>query len=178
MKATLSGGAIEIEGPGPGIVAVDGQEAGVPYDLELAIAFDPARDRYLCSSMRATAREGGPPVTDTGLRSIRVGALIWDHVQTWAKVVNERTLVAPGTVKVTMGSLPFPRRLEPPPPGRRGRRQTQEDVDAAAVAYRIAQWCGEPPTKAVSDELRIPLGTARKLVARAKAAGSIPETTP
>jgi hypothetical protein len=168
MAAPFTGG--ELQGPTPfDLIVTD--EPDIPYNLALSIEY--RLGRYECTALSATPRDGGPAVTAAGLRAIPLGALVRQSVQGQVLLVRDRTSSAPGVTKLTMGALPVPRRPEPAP-GRRGRRQTQDDVDAAAFVYCVAQMCGEPPTKAVADELHIPLGTARKLVARAVAADLVP----
>jgi hypothetical protein len=166
MAAPVAGG--QFRGPGPFELEVV-REPGIPYDLTLSIAF--ASGRYRCTSLTALPRKGGPPITAAGLRSIPVGALVRRSVQDQVVLVRDKTSPAPGVTKLSLGSSPFPRPA--PEPGRR-RRHTRDDVEAAAVVYAVAQMCGEPPTKAVTDELGIPLGTARKLVARARESGLLP----
>jgi hypothetical protein len=51
------------------------------------------------------------------------------------------------------------------------RRQPGEDADVAAIVYAIARVCGKQPMKAVADDLHVPLGTARRLVAQARERG-------
>jgi hypothetical protein len=168
MATSIAGGWLR--GPGPfELEVVD--EPGIPYDLRLYVDVDSERRRYMCTSLTAVPRKGGPPITAGGLRSIPVGALVRRSVQGQVQVVDAQTAVAPGVTKLTIGRFPMPQRERTS--GKR-RRTRDEDVRAAAVAYVVAQMCGEPPTKAVMVDLELPLGTARKVVARAREAGLLP----
>jgi hypothetical protein len=139
---------------------------GVPYDAELTVKL---QDRgYVCTKLTVEQRTGGRPVTLAGIRSIPVESLVRQSLQ---KLLQEHPILestAPAKPRLRFGGplgLPVPtgRRTSK----RRSPEQETADVELAAVVYRLAEVCGYPPTKAVADQLRIPLGTARFLVARA-----------
>ena len=137
-------------------------DPSIPYDATLTIEFQ--ESRYVCTSMTLKQRKGGPPVTSQGLRTIPVASLIRPIVQGKVWLLHEES-PSPGVIIREPGSA------ADLPNAKRRRRQPGEDVHAAAVVYAVAAITGQPPTKAVSDELGIPLGTARRLVAQALAAG-------
>lgn len=144
----------------------------VPYDAVLRI--EQTGHGFVCTELEVKQRRpGGPPVTLAGLRSIPVewiiqqcrGILLPESGEAALRIQEKATA---GKTPLKWGGtlgLPMPARR------RTGKRRTPEqeaeDVELAAVVYRLAEVCGLPPTKAVSDQLRIPLGTARFLVARA-----------
>jgi hypothetical protein len=137
-------------------------DPSIPYDATLTIEFQDTR--YVCTSMTLKQRKGGPPVTSQGLRSIPMASLIRPVVQGKVLLMHEES-PSPGVITREPGSA------ADLPDAKRRRRRPGEDVDAAAVVYAVAAITGQPPTKAVSDELGIPLGTARRLVAQALEAG-------
>lgn len=134
----------------------------IPYDATLTIAFQ--ESRYVCTSLTLRQRKGGQPVTSQGLRAIPVASLIRSIVQGKVWLLHEESL-SPGEITREPGTA------ADLPSGKRRRRRPGEDVDAAAAVYAVAAVSGQPPTKAVADELQIPLGTARRLVAQARASG-------
>jgi hypothetical protein len=141
-------------------------ERGVPYDAELTVEL---QDRgYACTKLEVKQRPGGQPVTLAGIRSIPVESLVRQSLQVLLQEHPILESTAPAKPRLRFGGtlgLPVPTRR------RTAKRRTPEqetaDVELAAVVYRLAEVCGVPPTKAVADQLRIPLGTARFLVARA-----------
>jgi hypothetical protein len=138
-------------------------EPGIPYDVTLTIEM---QDKlYVCASLTASRRPNGPAVTAEGLRSLPVASLVRRSVQDLVTPVREEKILADGTFSRELGFVVDTSRR---------RRQPGEDVEPAAVLYAVAQLCGQPPTKAVSDELGIPLGTARRLVAQARERGLLP----
>jgi hypothetical protein len=138
-------------------------EPGIPYNATLSIEMDGAQ--YICTSLSVSRRPGGREVTTDGLRSFPVASLVRRSLQGLVTPVREETIAPDGSFSREMGFLVDTTRH---------RRRPGEDVEPAAVIYAIAQLCGQPPTKAVSDELGIPLGTARRLVAQARKGGLLP----
>jgi len=141
---------------------------GVPYEVLLTIE---RKDRgFICTELFVKQRAGGPPVTLAGIRSIPVESWVRRGVRE-LQPFYENT--ASGKTPLQRGGplgLPVaPRRRRTSK--RRSRDEEKADVELAAVVYRLAEVGGEPPSKAVADQLRIPLGTARFLVARARARG-------
>jgi hypothetical protein len=135
-------------------------EPDMPYDATLSVEMHDGR--YVCTALQFRQREGGPPVTAAGMRAVPIAAWVRRAVEA---MLTERA-GEDGSPSITL------RPIREPVRGRRRRRG--EDADLAAVAYAIAQMCGEPPTKAVAERLEVPLGTARRLVAQAREAGLIP----
>lgn len=143
-------------------------EPDIPYGGRLFIELQGGR--YVCTVLTLYQPTGGVPVTTAGLRAVPIAQLVRRSVQGRVTAVKKVERPVKGVVKLTMGSGPEGQ------PGRR-RRRRGEDVDVTAVVYSLAAMCGEPPTKAVADELQIPLGTARRLVAQAREAGYLPQTS-
>jgi hypothetical protein len=137
-------------------------DPSIPYDATLTIELQ--ESRYVCTSMTLRQRQGGPPVTSQGLRAIPVASLIRPIVQGKVWLLHEES-PSPGVITREPGTA------TDLPSAKRRRRRPGEDVDAAAEVYAVAAITGQPPTKAVADELDIPLGTARRLVAQARASG-------
>jgi hypothetical protein len=151
---------------GPSRVEVDVvDEPGLPYDATLTIELQD--DRYVCRSATVTQRKDGPPVTAASIRSLPVASIVRRSVEDLITPVRGEEIAPDGSFKREMD---FPVDI----PTARRRRRRGEDVKAAAVIYAVALRCGQPPTKAVADDLDIPLGTARRLVAQAKQAGLLP----
>jgi hypothetical protein len=151
---------------GPSRVEVDAiDELGVPYDV--ALTAEMQSGRYVCTSLTVKQREGESPVTAAGIRSIPVASLIRRSLQDAITPVRSEAVASDGSF---VREMDFPVDIS----GARRRRRRGEDVEAATVLYALAELCGEPPTKTVSDELNIPLGTARRLVAQAREAGYLP----
>lgn len=53
-----------------------------------------------------------------------------------------------------------------------------DDVKLAAAIYQVAFAAGLPPSRCVSDRMKIPYGTAKKRVAQARERGLLPPTRP
>lgn len=146
-------------------------ERGLPFDVELKIELQ--GHGFVCTELEVKQRAGGPAVALAGIRSIPVESIIRRCravllPETGEPVLRFEESVAPGTTPLRFGGplgLPVPLRRRTSK--RRSADEEATDVELAAVVYRLAEVCGVPPTKAVSDQLRIPLGTARFLVARA-----------
>lgn len=139
---------------------------GVPFDAELTVEL---QDRgYVCTELKVRQRTGGPPVTLAGIRSIPIESWVRESLQVLLLEHPLRESTAAEKPPLRFGGtlgLPVPTRRRTTK--RRSPEQETADIELAAVVYRLAEVCGVPPTKAVSDQLRIPLGTARFLVARA-----------
>jgi hypothetical protein len=155
-------------------VVIAHDERGLPYDVLLR--FDLRDRRFECTHLAAVPRDGGPPITLAGLRSIAVETLLRRAVQRYGRQIfistetiamrSELRAVAPGPVRLggPLG-LPLPDR-------RTGKRRgPDDDLGLTALVYEISDMCGLPPTQAVAAHLRVPLGTARDLVRRARERG-------
>jgi len=156
----IPGTGLRVPTPIEDVEIVD--DPSMPYDATLTIEFQ--EWRYVCTSMTLKQRKGGPPVTSQGLRAIPMASLIRPIVQGKVWLLHEES-PSPGVITREPGSS------ADLPNAKRRRRRPGEDVHAAAVVYAVAAITGQPPTKAVADELGIPLGTARRLVAQALASG-------
>jgi hypothetical protein len=136
-------------------------ERGVPFDAELTIALQGGR--FVCTDLAVRQSADGEPITLVRLRTIPVESIVRRSVRK-GRVIE---LNPPdGVPKLRLGG---PLGLPVAPRRPRGKRRgPDDDVDLAAIVHVLAQVLGAPPTKAVADQLRIPLGTARDLVARAR----------
>jgi hypothetical protein len=148
----------------------------VPHVVEFVIEL---QDRgFVCTALEVKQRPDGPPVTLAGIRSIPVESLVRQSIE--ALVLERLRETTPGSTRLRFGGphgLPVQTRRRSTK--RRSPDEEAADVELAAVVHRLAEVCGEPPTKAVADQLRIPLGTARFLVARAVKRGLLqPRTQP
>ena len=135
-------------------------EPRVPYVVEFVVEL---KERFVCTELDVRQRHGGPPVTLAGIRSI--------PVESWVRRSVQGLVIERATPKTRLrfgGPHGLPMATRRRSSKRRSPDEQTADVELAAVVYRLAEVGGVPPTKAVSDQLRIPLGTARFLVAHAR----------
>ena len=122
--------------------------------------------RYSVQELRITRREDGPPITGELIRRIPVKAIIRGSVSDSAE------LREPGR-EVTFAE--FTRILEVDDPDAARRMVTGGPTDEmllwVARIYVMAELAGDPPAKAVKENLDIPMPTANNWIRRAKDRG-------
>lgn len=117
----------------------------------------------LSERMPDTAR----PITTAVLRSLHLSDLIAEKREQLAAVVREVDGDA-GRVGQVFGTAP--RRVM--------RESTRKRLERVAEVYREAWQAGSPPVKTVAERLGITEASASSYVARARAAGLLPATSP
>ncbi len=125
------------------------------FDIEVEIVFDGSR--YVVRRISVEQRDGGPPVTTESLRDIPVAGLL-------------RTLMPSLLWKLTEhpdGSSTLDE-LDDWPDDATRHGPTDEALALVAQIYRMAYVCGDRPTKAVEDNLRLARSTAGRWVALAR----------
>ncbi len=170
MKITAKGIEVWYAWPGtpmvelsPGVVlperfSVNTNFGDYPYAVDFEAVLE--GDRFVCESLRCRRRPGEDPVTTEGLREIPVARLL--------RIAAERLLAGPdGKDKMRPA---FPRVLEDGP--------TNDALLHVAGMYRLAQACGEPPTKAVEDRFNLARSTAGRWISMARRKGLLSPTTP
>lgn len=108
-----------------------------------------------CSGIALRPTAGAPVdlvLTASTLKALRIAE----------KIAADRRRVLPPVVPTTVGL----------------RRSTVERLQTAANVYQAARGRNEPPTKAVAEHFGITQGGASNLVARARAVGLLPPTSP
>ena len=130
------------------------------YDVELAV--EVVAGRFMATSVLVRQREGGPPVTSEGIRSIPVARLTKLAVAAHVMQVEEKDGVTTWT----------PMRMTDETAKRfRGEGPTDEALGWVARLYRLALLLGDPPVTAVEHGLGLPRSTAGRWVALARQRG-------
>lgn len=114
------------------------------------------------------------PIQASDLRRLRLGELV-EHAKRRRLRELEAILSDEGFPQVARRRA---RRALPDARDAVGKpRLSDADLDEVAAIYRAAWARGDPPTKAVADELHVARSTANKRVARARALGKLPPTS-
>jgi len=124
-------------------------------------------------------RQGAPvPVTMSALRSVPLGRIIDEalrqhtrRLRDWAKVLE------PGQQAELLPLVAAAAASLPRAPGRPPSYNSEHFVKVAD-AYTKARRAGESPTKAVASRFHVSYPTAANWVARARAMGFLPPTSP
>lgn len=127
----------------------------LPYNV--ALETELVGDRYLCTEVICSQREGGDPVTTNGLRAVPLGRLI-----------------AAGLQDTVMKSWPIPNtegEFMVEPVG----TWSDDTVNVAAI-YRLAYACGLNPTSEVAAALGVSKSVASNRVMKARRAGLLDPT--
>jgi hypothetical protein len=141
-------GGVEVA---PGMVAPGrcGARALDFAGYDVAVELQIQRGLYVCTRLDVYQRGEGEPISGEGVRSMPVAGL--------TRYVAAAALAGLGR---TFG------------PGQRfaGRRPSDDAIQGVAHVYRHALLFGDPPTKAVAEELGLSPATAGRWVALARAA--------
>jgi hypothetical protein len=133
--------------------------------------------RYVVQDLRFIRREGGAPITSELIRRIPVQRIVRGVVTELAELRTD-----PGAVYESDGM-----RMRAPeqvviPPDERGRLvgagPTDETLLWVARVYVMATLAGDPPAKAVKENLGIPMPTANNWIRRAKDRGILKQQAP
>lgn len=129
------------------------------YDVEVTVAFDGSR--YVVRRIAIEQRDGGPPVTTEAMRDIPVTGLMRYLM---SSALRRETKHADGSSTLEQlddWTADHVTRYGP----------TDEALTVLAQMYRLAYVCGERPTKAVQDNLKLPRSTAGRWIALARERG-------
>lgn len=127
-----------------------------PWQLTLSWVELAGRPECVAMEIRHVApAEGMPPLGESVLRGLNVAA----------RIAADRARLVAGE-RVTEVVRPSGMRQE-----------TFERLQRVAEIYRAALARGEPPTRAVADELGVAIGTASATVSKARRVGLLPPTS-
>ena len=133
----------------------------IPYEVEIDVALE--GDRFVCESLTATRKRGGPPVTSEGIRKLPMQTLIRTAATAFGIIHRvKKNPHAPETeVILTPARLGSFQRFAKEGP-------TDEALEWVALVYRLAYACNEPPTKAVEEAFGLARSTAERWVSKAR----------
>ena len=154
----------------PGTATFEGVNlGGALYKVELGLDMTPAGIRPV--SVKVTAAIGGPPVTGTALRAVRVADLARTAIILGA-LRGRTTATGKGATRTDILSPLTDKDIELI----RLRGPVRESVEWAAYFYNLGQLAGLPPARQVELSLGLPRSTAAKWVKRARDMGLIGPT--
>jgi hypothetical protein len=136
----------------------------LPYDIKITVTFEAGR--FCCEELTCHRKPGGPPVTTERIREIPVALIVRRLAQENLIRVEE---TEPGIYHGTPFQWKGLRKAAEQGP-------TDETLKGVALLYRFAYACGLPPTKAVTDELKLPRSTASRWIALAREHGYLGTT--
>lgn len=132
----------------------------LPYRVEIDVVLE--GDRFVCETLKAERKKGGPPVTSEGVRRIPVQDLIRTAALQFIHRVKENPR-AKGEVIISPGIGSFKRLALAGP--------TDEALEHVALVYRLAYACNEAPTKAVIEAFGLSQSTGERWVSKAREKG-------
>jgi len=138
----------------PVTISADVELESAFYDVEMTL--DMTKEGIRPTSVKVAAQEGGPPVTGTTLRALRV----WDLARA----------AIPSTVSNALSDEDVARLRTQGP--------TDETLGWVAYFYNLAGVLGVPPARQVEIDLGLPRTTASKWVRRAREKGLIGAQAP
>lgn len=139
----------------------------VPVLVELGVALEAGR--LVAERVTCLRRGGGGPVTSDVLPRVPVGRLV-RAAATNVVMRSEGQAVMGGRGLVSVNT-PYRPEVDV------SQGPTPEALEAVAVVYRLAFAVGEPPTRAVAEQLGLARSTAGRWVQRAREAGLLGATT-
>ena len=167
----------------PAVIDARCDDPSVPFDLALRIAVD-EHGVPVCSSLECRQRDGGPPVTKTGLTGLPLREVVAEAVRKAAFPVTiddddgnlrltadltEQEEVATEDVYAAF------RRNRP----NAAHRVTDEHLRKVAAVYQLATEQGDPaPTNRVAKVLYLTRPTAGRHVMQARKRGYLPPARP
>lgn len=140
--------------------ASDSLDDGLDVKIEMVAVYDQAAGRYRVAQLRLLAPDEGE-VTGTLLRKIPVQSIL-----RWVIPRAIKDFVAQDSAEVR--AYRFPERSAAPSrkPGRRG--PSEEDLQAVATIYRLAEIASDAPSRAVAEAFGLEKRTAINWIAKAR----------
>lgn len=145
-----------------------------PFPVTVRVGFD--GEQYVCVELTCHAEADRPLTTDL-LRRVPVQGMVRLAVISAAKQVSVDRETGPAS-RYDINRVAGGKRIKLIEfmPDVTSQGPTDEALRAVATIYRLAHAVGDPPTRAVEDELRLSRATAGRWIAKAREKGFLGQT--